>query len=530
MSAGEPHTQDKNAWAQLKRQVIDANNDVQDVLDVAALIESLGWTDQRVAATFGYANVFECGEQLYNEILADVSAHPVPPVIRVDWWSLAKRVLREFGHGITFTLPMFVSVAAMITLHLSFSGYADFPLTIATAIALGTFLSFFATGGFSQAMTHVYYVLLGLQKMDEVELTVFRVLLWGLLSTAGLGGLLILIDLFFPLMPVNTVILMVFYMIMLAGLWLSFSGLYILRREYLLAFTTALAIAVTYGLFTRHVPMIAAQAAGMLTGSVTTGALAWGVFRITVKRQKKTQSVIMTRLPQLLHRSAPYFLYGILYFTFVYVDRLVAWSSQTSYLPYNIWFRGKYELGMDWALAALILPLSATEVFIGHIGRFIERAEHRMRQRELSDFRQHLRRMYWRLLGIFGTLAAGGLVVVHFLILVLAKVPVLASSVPVVAEESTVFFIAGTAYVFLAVALFNILMLFTWSFPQPALRTLVYGLLVNAAVGVFATRLGGVYWYAVFGLITGSVFMAVFSVRQVLRVLPDVDYLLYRLT
>ncbi|MBW9234278.1 hypothetical protein JQK62_18805, partial [Leptospira santarosai] len=60
-------------------------------------------------------------------------------------------------------------------------------------------------------------------------------------------------------------------------------------------------------------------------------------------------------------------LYGFLYFSFLFVDRVNAWSKNEEFMPYVIWFRGQYELGLDFALLTIIIPMGVCEVVVNRL-------------------------------------------------------------------------------------------------------------------------------------------------------------------
>ncbi len=516
-------------WVRLRNQVQEANPRVQDPLDVTAVLESLGWTDLLIEQQFGFSDVFQAGEELYHAIVREVTQVPLPVVVRTSRKQWVVTALRDLGHGLTFSLPMMVSILSMITLHLSFASYQYFSVSDATAIALATFLSFLTTGGFSQAMTNVYYVLVGMQKLQDVEATIFLIMRWALGLTGMVAIAIFAADFVLPLMPESLIALMVVYMIMLSSLWLSFTGLYILRREYLLTVIVALAIFMAFFLHHLGFPVEWSQAAAMGVASVLGIGVSIVIFRRRTRGVTEISGIFRTRLPQLARGASSYFLYGLLYFTYVYVDRLVAWSTQTTYLPYNIWFRGQYELGMDWSLAALFVPLSLAELLIATIMRRIEYLEHRITLENPHQFFRGLRVTYFQTLSVFVAASLFGVFATHIGAKILAALPLFHSSVPTHGVEPMVFFWSSWAYVLFSIAIFNVLFLFTLSHPSPALRVLTYGIIADVVIGVLATQIFQGYQYAVFGLFFSAGLIAVYSTVLVLRLIPNIDYLLYRL-
>jgi hypothetical protein len=518
-----------DGYERLMRQVMEANPDVQDTMDVAAVIESTGWTDQRVESAFGYASVFELAEQMYLDIKRSVGSQPIPPKVEIPLSVLLVQTIRQVLHGFTFALPMAVSVLSMILLHISVASYLYFSVYQATALALATFLSFIATGGFSQAMANTYYLLVGLQETSMVERTMYLIMRWGFVFSVVVAVTVLLLDTIFPLMPISLVLFMGIYTVMLSMLWLSFSGLYVLRREYILTLVTALAILIAYLMWTHGFPVVVAQVVGIFTATVVTVVVSIVILRKSLIGTKDGGRIIKTRMSQLAYTTWPYFIYGILYFVFIFADRLIAWSTNTVFLPYDIWFRGQYELGMDWALAALIVPLAAAEAMINYVMRRMQTDEHEIGQQDVVVLTARMRRVYMTGVAIFLGVAVLGWAAAHVMLLLVLHLPGMQNAIPVRGVEPFVLAWASWAYVFLAICLFNILLLFTLSQPIPALRAMMTAVAIDLVVGLVATRVFAAYQFAVIGLAVGVAYLLVASSAEVWRTLSRIDYMLFRI-
>lgn len=517
------------AWDQLLRQVVEANGDLQDVMDVAATIESLGWSDRRVEDVFGLPGVFDLAEEVYEAYRDAVRSAPIAPRGGQPWYGLLGAIASDFAHGLLFALPMVVSVGAMVVLHISIWSYQYYSVEQATALGIATFLSFVVTGGFTQAMATVYYVLVGLQEGALVERTVHQIMRWGAGAAVIVAIAIVVLDSAFPMFPFSLAFFMVAYMVMMSVLWLAYAALYVLRREYLLTLLTLGSVLIAFALWRLTGDVILAQAIAM--AAATAGALgSWlVVFRRRSRRWDHMGRIVKTRTSQLAYASASYFLYGILYFAFIFADRLVAWTTATSFLPFSIWFRGEYELGMDWALFALILPLGATEAFVGYLVRWLMAAQHRVQEQRVEDLARAMRTVYLRSVAGFLGVAALGMIVVRIGLSLARGVPILLSAIPIHGIEPFVFAWASFAYVALALALFNVLLMFSLAYPQLALRSLLVSLAVDLSVGIIATRILGAYQFAVVGLIAGVVCLVVLTTVDVLRLLPRIDFMLYRM-
>lgn len=513
----------------LLRHIIETNGDLQDVMDMAATIESLGWSDRRVEQVFGQPTVFDLAQDLFDEYRIEVRTDPIPPRLDLGWYQVLWQILADFLHGLTFMLPMAVSVASMVVLHISISSYQYFSVPQATALAMATFLSFVVTGGYSQAMATIYYTLLGLQEAGLIERTLYLVMRWGVLSAVLLGICVLIGDALFPMFPFSLALFMVLYMVLLSLLWLSFASLYVVRREYILTLVTTGAVLVAYFLWRYGHNVLLAQAIAMLSATLVATFTWLVIFRRQSRRWDHAGRIVKTRNSQLAYASGTYFLYGILYFVFIFADRLVSWTTATSFAPYSIWFRGQYELGMDWALVSLILPLGAAEAFVGYLVRWLMATQGHVLERNVSDLATSTRSTYLRLLAIYLVVAVVGTFLVRLGVEFAVQVRVLHGALPTSSIESFVFSWASFAYIFLAIALFNILLMFSLAYPQPALRSLLISLAVDVGVGIVATRVLGAYQFAVLGLLAGVACLIVLTTRDVLRVLPRIDFMLYRM-
>lgn len=519
--------------ARLANQVLEANPDVQDVLDVAALIESFGYSDARIAREFGVPSVFELADAVHRELGHRILHETLPPNTAPPWPRTALTMLGQFVHGLTFAVPMLVSITAMILLKISFAAYQNFDVEQATALALATLFSFLTTGGFTQAMAYIYYVLVGAEEHDAVIATLSLMMRWGMAVTALFCLALLVVDTAFPILPPAVLLFALAYTLPLSAMWLSYTGMYVLRREYLLTVATALAIGISYLLWrSGRVDVTIAQVIAMLIGSFLTIAMALYLLRRRAdeSRHRTVGRLIRMRISHLAYGSSPYFVYGILYFAFVFADRLVSFTTNTSFLPLGIWFRGPYELAMDWALLTLILPLGAAEPFVTLLLSWLTRAEQRVAARTLGRLTVRMRALYLGSLGGLALVGGIGFLLTRVLLVLVQRLPLFAGRVPIHGGEPLVFTVASLAYAMLVVGLFNVLLLFTLARPRSALRSFGLALIVDLGVGLFFSRLGNSDSLAVIGLAAGVLYLVVATSLELLRVIQTIDLTLFELT
>lgn len=513
----------------LIQQILTANPDPQDALDITAALESFGWTDRMAVERLAMPDLFAVGQALFPEVRAAVRVIPGGSASLARTWRLLLHVVAQLPHGLAFALPMIISVGAMITLHISLMAYDYFTVAQATALALAIFLSFVGTGGFVQAMANSLNLFLNFGEPRLARSVAWLLQRRGIATAVGVAVAAVLLDLVIPVMPLDLMIFMGLYTVLMSCLWLSFAALYVLRREEWLALITAAGVILVYVLWQSGVSVILAQAITLCACSLAALAVsAWLLTRATDTTGRR-ERIVRPRNSQLAYVAAPYFAYGVLYFTFVFVDRLVSWSTNSTYMPYYIWFRGDYELGMDWALLSLILPLGAVEVLIHYFVGWLQAANQRVLATHKQELVRGLWRLYLRCLGTYAAVALASFGLMRLVVDWAQHIPLLASATPTSNVEPYVFTWAALGYVLLAAALFNVLIMFSLLHPAPALRLMVLAIAVDFVVGLVLTRVTVAYQMAVWGMVAGAAFLFAATTLEMRRLLPDIDFLLFRL-
>jgi hypothetical protein len=312
-------------------------------------------------------------------------------------------------------------------------------------------------------------------------------------------------------------------------MWLAFASLYILRSEYWLTVITLGGILVAFVCWRAGLPVVLAQAIASVLAAVGAVVIAAVILARLGRRNPHRSRFLAPRTSELSYLAWPYFLYGTIYFVFIFLDRIVAWSTTGAYMPYYIWFRGEYELGLDWALLALVLPLCATEVLIHYVNNWLQAAQRAVRAAQAQRLVRGLRGVYLQCLIAGAFAAVAGWMLTQAAIGWARHVPLLAGSTPSTPIETFTFQVGTLAYVLLAVGLFNVLVMFSLLVPWPAMRLLGIAMALDFVVGMVLTRTTGHYQYAAWGLLAGTAFLAIASTREVLRLAPQIDYLLFRM-
>jgi hypothetical protein len=197
-------------------------------------------------------------------------------------------------------------------------------------------------------------------------------------------------------------------------------------------------------------------------------------------------------------------------------------------MPYLIWFRGEYELGLDFALLALIIPMGISEVILTKLLMDIEISQKSYWGEDAQVMnRNYLSQYIYRLIQVFLVALVSAILLYFFLVEVFERFSSLSSkSLFLNSETHMVFILSLIAYVLVAVALMNAVILFSLSQPYQIIRSIGIALLVNVGLGFLLSRWID-YQYAVLGLLVGSIVFLVLSTRNVFNVLRKLDYYLY---
>ncbi|WP_274364178.1 hypothetical protein [Paenibacillus thermotolerans] len=516
-------------YESLLDEVLKRNQRPEDRHEITAILESLGWNDTRASQVFGVADVFELAEALWERCKTKVLYTAFSKVENLSLPQMALLLLRQFLRGVIFAVPMAISVVSMLTLKFSLWSYENLSVELATSIAIGTILSFVTVGGFTQAIARrgFFYIIQGYYNMAR-RIT-FHFIRLGFLICLLLSALIVLLNMLLHVFPFQMLVVIILYFFFLNTIWLSVTVMYILKKELLFTGLILCGIGVVFLLFDLlGVNIIVAQLIALSIVSVVSILLVIYLFKRAERRAEKGISPQLPKMSVTLYSTLPYFIYGCLYFSFLFVDRIIAWSRNTEFMPYLIWFRGEYELGLDFALLVLIIPMGISEVVLTKMMMDIEISQKSYWGDEADRMNRHYIREYFRrLVQIMAIGIVSALALYWLLVQLFDRFPSLsAKSLFSIPQTEYVFVVALVAYVLISAALMNAVILFSLSQPEFVVRSIWIAMLVNVGTGFLLSRWVD-YIYAVYGLLFGSIVFLVLSCIQVVRVLRKLDYYLY---
>ncbi|MGH3442224.1 MAG: hypothetical protein ACRDUY_09315 [Nitriliruptorales bacterium] len=511
---------------------------LQGSYETAANLESLGLTDDDARDVYGERDIFTLAEEVLAVQRRDQELHVLANAeearrveleherYKPEILSLPRTLLRGLAYG----MPMGITVFASLVLLYSLWSYYYFTPAQATAIGLGTALSYFVAGGVTQAIGRrgLMYLRQGMYLMT-LKVSMFFVGL-GAAIAVGLGVLL-----FFAFNVVTVISrfesnLTIIYFVTLSILWVCLAVLYMLQQE--VVFTVAVTFGVTVVYWMREYSgiesIIVAHQVGILSTAAfsllaATGSLWWQHKRHHDPSQPATTE--LPRLVMLMSSVRTYLLYGTAYFLLLFVDRMLAWTGRMDFRQTFIWFRADYEAGLNWALLGMLPAFTVLELVLQRFGAAMKPQQLRYHLSARDRFSAFFLRFYLRQILLYFGVALVGVVFAYYGLLALVpSIPELA--VIETPETRFAFYFGVIGYLAIGFSLLNLAVFFWLNRPRLAMVSLVPAIVANVAVGYLLSRMFS-YHLAAVGLGVGGLVFAAVSTVLCLRVMSNLDYYYY---
>jgi hypothetical protein len=514
----------------LVEEILERTLQPHDMYEIAALLESMGWNDSRATKEFGVTDIFELAEQIWDSILEKDIPHPESVYKeKTSRAKLGKEMFRSFLRGLIFAFPMAVSVSAMLTLKFSLWSYKFLGLNQATAIAIGTIVSFVVSGGFTQAIARrgFFYIIQGYYNLARKSTFQFIWIGFGL--SVLISFIMIILIIVFNLFTFNMTLLIVLFFFFLTSIWLSVTVMYILKKEIVFTGLIILGIGIVYVLYKLlDIHILISQLISLSIVSAISITLVLYFFRKEEKKQEKDMSLQLPKFSIIVYSVWPYFFYGFLYFSFLFLDRINAWSKNEEFMPYVIWFRGNYELGLDFALLTLIIPMGMSEVIVTKLMMDIEASQKAFLAEDSKKLYKKFIASYWRMYGFIFLGSIISAYLIYRLTLWYNEISMQINGEDLLSNDVTMFVLVWgiISYIILSFCLMNAVILFALSQPHFVIKSILPAAMVNLLFGFLLSRWVS-YEFAVMGLLLGSIVMLILTTRYLLKVLNNLDYYLY---
>jgi hypothetical protein len=496
------------AVAELVAAVRAARPRLVDAWEATALIESLGYTDARVRREFGFSDTRAAGEYVYPFCKERVGPNE-------RWAPPAEPAAAIFTRAAASTLIYATPWLAVFIAQILRPDAMRAPTRVAPALALALMFSLVTSGGFVQAIVRRGEFYVGLQQTGMARVVVEALLRAGIMVTALVGIVGVLVGWYFELFTWPALILGADAFVLMSVLWMICGGFAIRQQQW------RVAIAFLAG----FVAFAAVRSAGgdvivsQLTASVAVVVAALlQVRRLFTDAGGAATPPRRVKLPQLsvvAYWTAPYFWYGTVYFAFLFADRLAA-AAATAAVTDAFSVPAAYNLGMELALLTLLVSASGVEVGGALFGRGFRAEAVRPFVGDAGSFAAALEGHYRRALSV--TLAAFAGTAVLIAVVALRALP--ETRTP---EVWSTLVLGDAGYACLAIGLLNALVLFETRRPWAVVHALTTALLINLVAGYVLSHAFGSF-HAADGLLLGAGYFAVRTRMIVRQTLKQPDY------
>jgi hypothetical protein len=515
-------------WARL---VVDRIHVPVDAWAVAAALEAEGLRDADAVERFGYPDLFRFGEAVHARTRSP--SFTLPPLDPPPTPVARSPLLTLFGHlfeGSFFALPMIGQSVCVVATGHSLWASLEFTELEASVVGLGTLASFVATAGFVVSLGRQGAVYRTLKAFTLLRRSCTQLVIAGAISCVAVAAVLAGVELVaMPLRP-TVAGLALLYFLALSALWIGFATLYMLQvHAWTFGLSVGGALLVAASVRLGGLPLVPVQLAAIVLTALASLVVASRRLRVLVASEDRVRAA--TRLPPpevVVGILAPYAVYGMAYFALLLTDRALAWTAPGRHVPQAIWFDAPYELGMDWALVTLLVPMTYLERVVHVSNARIEQDQRSLPHSRCDEHRRRFRWFTWRATATLAALSALSVGGTYFGGGALRRYDNVKLIRGFFASPTTtfVFWPAAVGYQLLTVGLMFGLLFFTLGQPRVVLRAMTGALVVALVVGFAASRLLGGDW-AVLGFTTGTAFFAVQMARAGRTLVQRVDYFHY---
>lgn len=505
---------------------------------VYATIESLGIREKDTMIDFGFESIQDLADLVYYELISNLDyigiknekerelENTLPKTIQIsDYLWIKTRIFAEYySLGIFHLLPVLIQIIAIILFGYSLWTFIGFNEIQSTAVVLGVIIGMIASGGFVQVIGRQASFYWNYEDFQRTNQTINFFHKIGIGSILILFGLLFLLNFIFHIYPYQILFVIFIYAFLIGTLLMLLAPLHTLKQRWVitLAIFTGTALAV----FLKEKTIVQVYFThwmGILTAILISKVFLKIYFNKIIN---KKESATKLNLPVILYHNYQYFFYGILIYIFIFIDRILAWSSGINgTLPYIIYFDKNYELGMDLAILIYLLLAGVLEYSIASFTRFIDIGQKNTAHKTPEVFNNHLEKMYWQQVVVLFITAILAFGFIYFIITASWGFERQFNEV-LLQLSIKVCLIGGLGYLLLAWGMLNSVYLFTLGQTREPLRAIGYACILNLILGFILSRFVA-YEYSVIGMLSGAILFVMLTLKANINFLKNLDYYYY---
>ena len=502
----------------LARAVLEVDEKVKDYLEAAAILEAIGVTP-RVAKELGYSDTFELAKEVmkiieyYRLTVGEIFAEERPTRLQK-----MMDAIKLFISGVFFSAPWLLITISYMLFGISLLPVYEEPLR-ATAIDIALILSMIITS----ILPPMFMRKLQFHFYQEDYATSQKILMLyyvtGVLTISGSSIIIWLIFRFLPYPDWWTIYTLIYY-IPFSFFWLSVAPLYSFRKYFALASSyvvSLLFIEVMYRIVEAKLSLHLIHVYGIMLGAFFAIMYSTSILYIRYKILGATSEPTIEPKPSfIIYSGLSYSLIGVLYFIFLFMDRILVWSMTKT--PYPLLADVDYEKIANLGLLVLVIPFGVINYYLTKIYEEILKEGDRFTVKEIEEYRNRIAQRYRdACLATFGS-GIGSLIILFY---IFRKLGWMSTSFHV-----TVFLFSGVGYALIPLFFIGWLLGTFLYKPELFAKPLILSLSINAVLGFILTRHIGVE-YASLSFMVSTIVLTAASLWQSLKIVREIDYAYY---
>lgn len=500
-------------------------------LVVQAVIESFGVRNIDVKTDYGKNSIIDLASYIYNQLITE---HPdtlknenqkkqlqKEATISISNYTVIKTklFLKYFPLGLFHLFPVFLQIAAIVVFSYSLWTYLEFNELQSTAVVFGVILGLVLTGGFVQVIGRQASFYWYHDDLSMVKKTIYEIILDAVKAILSIFLFIALINVMVNFYPFQFLIIVFGYAFLIGVLLLFLAPMHTIKQRWVVsvAILAGTVLAIVLKTYT-SLNIYLTHWIGIAVAIIIMFFYLKFFFR---KTKMNTDKVIDSGLG-IIYKNYSYFIYGTLIYVFVFMDRIVAWSTSATELPYIVYYEKNYEIGMDLAILVFLLLAGVLEYNIAAFTKFLNLLVKSTPFKEYKKFNKRFYKAYWRQIGLLFTFS-----IVIFFILYLVIIEPWGYQTYFKEALSTismkVALLGSIGYTFFTWGMLNALYLFTLNQPNTAVKAITIAICINIVIGLFASRIFS-YENSVWGMVIGSIVFMCITLKQCLKFFNNLDY------
>jgi len=495
----------------LARMVLEVDEKVQDPMEVAAILEAIGVTQEAVQ-DLGYESMFELASEVlriadYYRSLGEIWGEEKPARLQ-----RLLEAIKLFLSGVLFSSPwLFITISYMFFGISLLPVYED-PLR-ATAIDLAMILSMTITSIlppiFLRRLQFHYYQ----EDYSNSQRLLVTYYMLGFVVTAA-SAIAIWLSFSGTPYPSWWIIYLIIYFIPFSFFWLAISPLYFFRRYVALAISYLVAlgfIGVMYRLMRAETYLI--NIYGLMLGAFFSMIYSISFLYIRFKiLGMGSESTAPSRLSFVAYSGLSYALIGALYFLLIFSDRFIVWLI--GHGGYPLLANIEYEKASNLSLLVLVIPFGVMNYYLTKLYECVLKEAEKYRMQEIERYRRSLLRIYLR--GLLMT-TISGVASLLFLYHILLGIGWIASEF-----QLKIFILSGISYSMIPLFYLGWLLSCFLYKPEPYLKFLGLALALSIILCIAFNQILGVE-YTPAGFAISMTILALMSLRDSLENMKEID-------